>query len=211
LIVVGGGGHAKVVIEVARAAGEEIAGYCDPRGADGHTLLAARWLGDDGALAALRGEGYGRAVIALGDNRRRDQAQRFAAAQGWSLAALVHPRAVVSPSAQIGAGTVIMAGAVINAATVIGEGVIVNTMASVDHDGAIGDFAHLAPGSHLAGYVTVGRGALIGVGSAVGRGRPLRIGEWARVGTGSVVIRDVPAEVTVAGNPARRIDAEGAS
>lgn len=104
-----------------------------------------------------------------------------------------------------------MANAVVNAATVILDNAIVNTAATVDHDCRIGRAVHVAPGCHLAGYVTVEDGALVGVGSIVGRGRPLRIGTAAVVGSGSVVFRDVPPFTTVAGNPARPLRPQGSS
>jgi UDP-perosamine 4-acetyltransferase len=203
IVVLGGGGHAKVVMEILLAAGWEVAGYTDAGGRPGDSFGAIPWLGTDEALPDVLASGVGHAIVALGDNALRGRLRDRAAGLGFVLGNAVHPSARISPSVVLGRGIAVMAQAAVNAATVIGDGAIVNTGATVDHDNRIGRDVHIAPGSHLAGYVTVGDGALVGVGSTVGRGRPLRIGEGAVVGAGSVVLTDVPPHATVAGNPAR--------
>jgi UDP-perosamine 4-acetyltransferase len=207
IVVVGGGGHARVVIEVLLAAGWEVVGFTDAGTPPGQTFGAVPCLGGDEALPAVRAAGVETAIIALGENALRARLAAAARDLGFTLGNAVHPGAHLSPSVRLGAGIAVMAGAVINAATTIGDGSIVNTGATVDHDNRIGAFVHIAPGCHLAGYVTVGDGALIGVGSTVGRGRPLAIGAGAVAGSGSVVIQDVPAGATVFGNPARQFGA----
>jgi UDP-perosamine 4-acetyltransferase len=204
IVVIGGGGHAKVVIEVLLAAGWEVAGFTDAGTPAGRTFGTVPCLGGDAALPAVRAAGVETAIVALGDNALRARLAAAVRALGFTLGNAVHPRACLSPSVGLGSGIAVMAGAVINAATTIGDGSIVNTGATVDHDNRIGAFVHIAPGCHLAGYVTIGDGALIGVGSTVGRGRPLSIGAGAVAGSGSVVIHDVPAGATVFGNPARQ-------
>jgi UDP-perosamine 4-acetyltransferase len=201
IVVVGGGGHARVVMEVLLAAGRRVAGYTDPASAGG-AFGALSCLGDDGSLAALAGR-FRYAIVAVGDNARRDQLAARAVELGFDLVNAIHPSAQISPSVTLGSGIAVMANAVVNAATIIHDNAIVNTAATVDHDCRIGRSVHVAPGCHLAGYVTVEDGALLGVGAVVGRGQPLRIGERAVVGAGSVVFRDVPRFATVAGNPAR--------
>jgi len=205
IVVIGGGGHAKVVMEVLLAAGWEVAGYTDAGGRPGDVFGRIAWLGDDGALPAVRAEGVGHAIVALGDNALRGRLADRAVALGFTLGNAIHPSAQISPSVTLGQGIAVMAQAAVNAATVLGDNCIVNTGATVDHDNRIGRTVHIAPGCHLAGYVTVGDGALIGVGSVVGRGRPLAIGGGAVVGAGSVVFTDVPPLATVAGNPARPV------
>jgi UDP-perosamine 4-acetyltransferase len=205
IVVVGGGGHARVVIEILLAAGWQVTGYTDSSGRPGDAFAGVPWLGSDGELPALLSRGVAHAIVALGDNALRDRLLQEVAALGFKLGNAVHPRALVSPTAVLGQGVALMAGAILNAAVALGDGSIVNTGATVDHDGRIGRCVHIAPGSHLAGSVTVEDGALIGVGSIVGRGRPLRIGRAAVVGSGSVVIEDVPDFATVVGNPARPI------
>ncbi|MFL6197462.1 MAG: acetyltransferase [Thermoanaerobaculia bacterium] len=207
IVVVGGGGHSRVVVEVLLAAGWRVAGYTDPGGAGG-SFGGVPCLGDDGVLPSLVGT-VRYAIIALGDNALRSRLARRAEAMGFELGNAIHPTAVVSPSVTLGKGIAIMANAVLNAGTVVLDNSIVNTAATVDHDCRIGRDVHIAPGSHLAGYVTVGDGALIGVGSVVGRGRPVQVGDWAVAGSGSVIVHDVPPGITVAGNPARPLRRAG--
>jgi len=203
VVVVGGGGHAKVVIDVLLAAGWSVAGYTDPTPAAGGEIAGAPCLGDDAVLPRWRARGIPWAIVALGDNALRARLAERVRELGFELASAIHPAAQISPSARLGVGVTVMPGAVVNAGSEIGDNTIVNTAASVDHDCSIGRSVHLAPGVRLAGYVTVEDEALVGVGAVVGRGRPVRIGRGAVVGTGSVVIHDVPPGLTVAGNPAR--------
>lgn len=198
LVVLGAGGHAKVVVATARAAGWSVAAvYDDDEARWGGALLDAPIRGP---LAAAAAESELPAVLALGDNRGR--AAR-AAALDLEWATLVHPDASVHATASLGPGALIVAGAVIQPDCVIGAHAIVNTAAGVDHDCRVADCAHIGPGSRLAGDVTIGEGALLGVGCAVVPG--VSVGAWATVGAGSVVLADVPAGATVAGVPARTL------
>lgn len=196
VLVVGAGGHAKVVIATLQAQGRNILGVVDDDVTlHGRTLLGCPVLGGTDQLAAHDGE----AVLAIGSNRIR---QRLAAAfpeARWTRA--VHPAAVVHQSVTLGPGTVVFAGAVIQPDTQIGAHAIINTAATVDHDGRIGDYVHLAPGVHLSGGVTVEEGGFLGVGSACLPGT--RVGAWTTVGGGGVVVRDLPPDVTAVGVPAR--------
>lgn len=195
VIVIGGGGHAKVVIATLRASGEAVAGVYDDALPVGATVLGVPVLGPTALLA----EWDGRAVLAIGSNRVR---QRLAAAHpGVAWAAVVHPAAVVHESVRLGPGAVVFAGAVVQPDTEVGAHAILNTASSVDHDGRIGDFSHIAPGAHLAGAVTLGTGAFLGVGAVCAPG--VRVGAWTTVGAGGVVVRDLPDHVVAMGVPAR--------
>lgn len=206
IVVIGGGGHAKVIIEILQAAGWSVKGFCDPSWPAGECFGDVPCLGDDSVLPEVFSKGVRHAIVALGDNNLRSRIAHKVCSQGFILGNAIHPSAQISPSVTLGRGIAIMAGAVINAATVIGDNSVINTGATVDHDCRIGQGTHIAPGSHLAGFVTVGERVLIGVGSVVGRGRPIFIGDGAIVGSGSVVIRDVPSSLTVVGNPASALD-----
>ena len=201
LVVVGAGGHAKVVLEAVRAAGVfRVVGLVDPAPAQ-PTLLGVPVLGDDAMLPALRHDGVGAAVVALGDNALRERVGRRLRDLGFALPPIIHPAALVSPSASIGAGTVVMACAVVGTQTSVGEFIIVNTAAVLDHDNRIGHAAHIAPGCALAGCVIVGARTLVGVGSAVRPG--IRIGADVVIGAGAAVVADVADGAVVGGAPAR--------
>jgi UDP-perosamine 4-acetyltransferase len=201
IVLIGAGGHAKMVLETVRAMGQfAIAGLVDPH-AQSQSLLNEPVLGGDELLPKLYQRGITAAVVAIGDNRLRQRIADHVRTLGFLLPPIVHPLAAISPSAHVGAGTVIMARAVIGAETTIDEMAIVNTGAIVDHDNIVGPAAHIAPGCALAGSVRVGARTLIGVGSAVRPG--ISIGDDAIVGAGSAVISDVPADSVVAGVPAR--------
>ena len=197
--VVGAGGHAKVVVATLLASGFEVRWILD----DDVSKHGAKVLGItvSGPVTALAGLACTGAVLGIGDNRARHRLARELAAP-WIAA--IHPAAWVDPTVKVGAGAVIFAGAVVQADTIIGAHAIVNTGATVDHDCVIGDFAHLAPGARLAGGVTVGEGGFLATGSVA---VPLaKIGPWATVGAGAVVLGEVADGETVVGVPARRLE-----
>jgi UDP-perosamine 4-acetyltransferase len=208
-LIWGGGGHGKVVADLVRAAGGEVAGFIDAdpakRGVrvepgDGRVeLTQADFLAY--ARSAVLPDGVGAVALAIGRNDTRLDC--LCALDVAPVPPLVHPSAVVSPSVQLGRGTVVFPAAVVNAAARIGEAVIVNTGAIVEHDCVVGDGAHISPGAVLTGGVNVGVRSWIGAGATVVPG--VRIGADVVVGAGAVVLRDVPDGTTVAGVPARTI------
>lgn len=185
LILLGAGGHARVVADAVRANGGVVERMLERHEEHEVAELAARCD----------------FVPAIGAQAARRRASLDALAKGAALASVVHPSAVVSPEARIGAGAVVLAGAVVNPGAEIGRFAIVNTAASVDHDCRLADGVQLGPGARLAGEVTVGEDACVWTGAVVAPG--LRIGARAVVGAGAVVVEDVPEGATVVGNPAR--------
>lgn len=207
VVVIGAGGHGKVVVATLQAAGLKPSLVLD----DDPALWGGAVLGIEiaGPTAELHRLGTRRAVLAVGGNRARgDLAVDLAAGGDVEWVTAVHPAAVVDPSVSLGPGTVVFAGAIIQPDTTVGAHVIVNTAASVDHDCRLGDFVHVAPGARLAGGVEVGEGAFLGIGCRVLPG--LRIGAWATVGAGATVTHDVSDGWTVVGSPARPVVRPGA-
>ncbi|MCP5372626.1 MAG: NeuD/PglB/VioB family sugar acetyltransferase [Hyphomicrobiales bacterium] len=205
-LVLGGGGHGKVVLEALLAApGVGRLGVLDVRpGTRGQSVMGVPILGDDGFLARAGVEGYTHFVCgvgAAGDNPRRVAVFDKGVAAGLQPLAVCHPAAVVSSHAGLGAGAVVLAAAVVNPGAAIGANAIVNTAAVVEHDCVVGEHVHLAPRCCLLGGVKVGAGAVIGAGAIVRQG--VGIGENAVVAAGAVVVRDVPAGGRVAGIPAK--------
>lgn len=196
LVVLGAGGHAKVVIATARAAGLNVVAVLDDDLAlHGKTVLDVPVAGRIERSSVPRGA---TAILAIGSNSVR---RALADGMDCRWAVVVHPSAVVDPTVALGGGTVIFAGVVVQPGTSIGSHVILNTACSVDHDCVVGDFAHLAPGVRLAGDCEVATGSFLGIGAVVIPG--IRVGPWSTVGAGAVVIDHVPGNVVAVGVPAR--------
>lgn len=205
LLIIGAGGHGRVVADTARAMGkwEKIAFVDDCQ--EGHVL---DWpvLGKTAMAAELYNE-YNDLVIAIGDNPNRLKMFYQYSKLGFRLPAIIHPTAFVSPSATVDAGTIIFAQAAVNAGAVIGAGCIINTGATVDHDCVLADGVHLSPGVHLGGEVKIGRCSWLGVGASVIN--RVCIGESVTIGAGAVIIRPIEDNVTVVGVPGRVIKRNG--
>jgi sugar O-acyltransferase (sialic acid O-acetyltransferase NeuD family) len=197
VVVVGAGGHAKVVIATLRECGLGVEAVVDDDPSSvGGSVAGVPVVGTPSAYFERRRPP---ALIAVGDNRqRRDLALRLAGAR-W--ATVVHPRACVHPSVQLGAGTVVFAGAVVQPDAQLGCHVIVNTAATVDHDVAVGDYVHLAPGAHVAGAARLDEGTMLGIGGVVAPG--VTVGPWTTVGAGACVISNLDGHLTAVGVPAR--------
>jgi sugar O-acyltransferase (sialic acid O-acetyltransferase NeuD family) len=206
-LIVGGGGHARSVIDIVEAASAfEIAGVLDDIRPAGSQFLGHPILGPLDAIESLASTGaFGHCFVAVGDNAERRRIVRYIrqCVPRLAHACLLHPTSVVSCDVSLGEGTVLMANASIGAGSRIGTGCIVNTSASVDHDCELEDFVSLAPGAHTGGRVFVGEGSAIGVGAAISNG--VRIGAETVVGVGSAVVADIPGLVVAFGVPARTI------
>lgn len=206
IVVIGGGGHAKVVISVLRKLrSRQILGYTDIT--DQGTVVGVSYLGSDRELAAIAtGPNRLNAVLAVGQVGLGEQRHEL-----WtrlhSLALffpfIVSPDAIVNEGVSGGEGAVVMDGAVINGGSNLGLGAIVNTNSTVEHDVVLEDWVHVAPGATISGGVTVGRFSMIGAGATVIEGKKIVAG--CVVGAGATVVCDLTDPGVYVGSPARRI------
>ncbi|VWB45755.1 acetyltransferase [Burkholderia lata] len=189
VIVLGGGGHAKVVIEILRSTGYDVS-YCIAASDDVPYCVGVPVLCGDHHLSRLLDAGHSKLFPGIGSNAVRGRAAEQALKLGYELVNAVSPMASISPSSIIGKGVAIMGGVIVNAESRIEDLAIINTGATVDHDCHVGFSAHVAPQCALAGNVKVGDFAFLGIGTKVIP--EIVIGENALVGAGSIIIRDVP-------------------
>ena len=206
IIIVGAGGHSKVVTEVIKLDDyyfrKLIYGFVDDN--EGAKLFNYQHLGKIESLNELEMDNY-EFICAIGNNQiRRKIVERI---EGMNLGSTtnwgtyIHPSAVISPSAKIGVGTVIMANAVVNADAIIGDHCIINTGAIIEHDCVIEDYTHISPNATLCGTVYVRKGVHVGASATVIQN--LLIGEWSTIGAGAVVVKDIPSGVIAKGIPAK--------
>ncbi len=144
------------------------------------------------------------AVVAIGSPTARERAVKQAQGLGLKFATLIHPNTHMDKNTvQIGAGSVICAGNIFTTNITIGNHVIINLDCTIGHDSLIEDFVTISPGCHLSGYTTIRRGAYLGTGAVTVEKH--EIGSNAIVGAGAVVVKNIPANVTAVGIPAKPI------
>ena len=197
LIIIGAGGHGKVIADNAVKNG-----YTDIRFVDDHasgSCMGFPIVGCSDDLVSLD-DGATDFVIGIGNNAvRKEVAQKYDV--NWVR--LIHPSAQIGLRVSIGKGTVVMAGAVINACTAVGEHCIINTGAIVEHDNVIEDYVHLSPGTALGGTVRIGELTHVGIGATVRNN--VQICGMSTIGAGAVVVRNIQNSGTYIGVPARKI------
>jgi sugar O-acyltransferase (sialic acid O-acetyltransferase NeuD family) len=205
IVIIGGGGHAKVVASVLKKCGYDILGYTDPRNCG--AILGVPYLGDDEVLAELVKThidceaviGVGKTDASAGRSRLLERIHTL----GFALPVLVSPRAVVNEEVQLGSGTVVFDGAVVSSGAVAGDCCIINTNCTVEHDCHLGDNVHVAPAAALSGGVAIGANTMVGTGALVVQN--VTIVADCMIGAGSTVLGNITAPGTYAGSPARRI------
>ena len=208
LVMLGSGGHARVLQQTLRDVGFELHGYVAPRDVDSHLAPAdegveIEWLGYDANLLEFDREQF-LLVNGIGSagslGVRRAVFEKFNEA-GFHFLQLISDSAIVSDSASLLEGVQVLAGAIIGVDAFVDEDTIVNTGAIIEHDNVIGRSCHISVGAKLAGDVSVGQGTHIGIGATIIQG--VQIGENCIIGAGAVVIRDVPDNHMAVGVPAQ--------
>lgn len=206
VIIIGAGGHAKVLLEILQLTGSEIVGLTDldPKKA-GQCIYGSTILGADQSVLGRKPQEI-ILVNGVGSTEtmdaRKEVFERFTN-QGYEFATVVHPSAIISSKSELGAGVQVMAGAVVQPDAGISANCIINTGAIVEHDCRIGAHVHIAPGATLSGGVVVGAQTHIGTGATIVQG--VIVGEKCTVAAGAVVLGNVSDGAKVAGVPAKEI------
>lgn len=205
IVLLGGGGHAKVLIDLIRVLNQyEIIGILDEQLKLGTEISGFQVIGADDVLIDLHKKGIKNACIAVGsvkDNSKRKTLYEKVKYAGFSIPALVHPSAIISDKSQIQEGVQVMAGAVIQTNCMIGENTIINTGAIVEHDCIIGRHVHICSGAVISGGCEIQDGVFIGAGATLIQG--IKVGKNSIIAAGAVVINDVHANAKVMGVPAK--------
>lgn len=200
LVVIGTGGHSRVVAETAQLLNYHIAGFIDLNFSGiKETILGIPVLGGLETLMSLPSDF--KYFVAVGDNSIRKQVFDDMVRKGNSPVTLIHPSAIISAEVKVGLGTIICAGCIINTKAQICENTIINTGSIIDHETVIESDSHIAPGCKIAGRTKIGKQSFVGIGATIID--QIELGESVIVGAGSVIISDVPANSKIVGVPGK--------
>lgn len=198
VILLGSGGHARVLLGMLRRLQVEVLGVTDPQRTAGSDWLGCVVLGSDEAVKNYAVEQID-LVNGIGSIPRDSglRARLFTqfTALGYQFISVIDPLAFIADDAELAAGVQVMAGVIIQAGTVIAEDSIVNSGAIVEHDCRVGRHVHIAPGATVCGGVEIGDATHLGAGAVLIQG--VHIGSYSIIGAGSVVTRDVSSRQIV--------------
>lgn len=203
IIILGAGGHARMVLEIIQLRQWSIAGIAAPVKPLEGAMSKIDWLGDDEQVYRQDPASVTliNAIGSVGNTLQRQKLYQQYKARGFSFVDAIHPTACVSPyQVELGEGIQLMPKAIINTNTVIGENVLINSGAIIEHDCKVGDHSHVASGAIICGGCNIGHGVHIGAGSTINQG--INIGNGSVIASGAVVISDVTPHSLVAGVPA---------
>ena len=197
IVIVGAGGHGRVVADAALLSGYKQVYFLDDADScavelSGKTSDYINYVNDCDFF------------VAIGSSTIREKITNILLSGGANIVTVIHPSAVIGSNVSIGEGTFVGPGAVINTRSIIGKGVIINTCSSVDHDCIVEEFCHISVGSHIAGTVTIGKGTFFCAGSTVINN--LSICSDCIIGAGAVVVKDITEPGTYVGVPAKKFN-----
>lgn len=204
LILVGGGGHCKSVIDVAEFAGYTILGILDRPEEVGKKVLGYDVIGTDDEMVKYVDKAD--FIVTVGQIKSPDlriKLHQMIEKVGGHLATIIAPTAHVSKYATIGEGTVIMHHAFVNAEANIGKGCIINTASAIEHEAIVGDYCHISTGAIVNGGAKVGEESFVGSQTVISQ--CVTSGSRAVIGAGSAVVSDLPANCIAVGVPAKPI------
>ena len=200
VVIIGAGGHAKVIADIIEKSGDEIVGFLDDNKEIGTTIINEyKVLGDlnNRFTMAVTKENL-EFIIAIGDNKKREEISHSPNLKFYTA---IHPSAQIGLDVRIEEGTVIMANSCINSSAKIGKHCIINTGAIIEHDNIIEDYVHISPNATLGGTVKIGESTHVGIGSIVKNN--ITICKNCTIGAGAVVVKNILEEGTYVGVPAR--------
>lgn len=206
VIILGGGGHAKVLIDTLLSRSIEIIGITVPDIPQKEEYIQnIKVIGNDVEIFNYQSDKVllvnGLGTVKSTDNRM-GLFNKFKN-KGYSFTKVIHPSVIIGLDVQLAEGVQVMAGAIIQTGSIVGMNSIVNTRSSIDHDCIIGKHVHIAPGVTLSGGIYVEDGVHIGTGASIIQG--VKIGRNSLIAAGAVVTKDVRDGSTVAGVPAREV------
>ena len=209
IIIIGAGGHAKVVADIILTRkidlneNLKIIGFLDDnfKNLKYDNIFNIPILGDLSNIEKFSNNKDYFFIIAIGSNKVREEISKKYPELNYYIA--IHPRSIISREVEIGAGTVVMANVVINPASTIGKHCILNTSSVIEHDNGLGDYVHISPNTTLCGGVNIEDNSWIGAGSVIRQ--QIYIGKNVLVGANSVVIKNIEDNCIVVGNPAKKI------
>ena len=203
VIVIGAGGHARVIADIIKKSGDKIVGFLDDNAdMQGNTIFDGKIVLGDTSEESVKKYSDCYFIIGIGSNRVRKIISEKYSNLKWYTA--IHPNAIIGTDVFVGDGTVIMAGVVINTGTSIGKHCIINTCSSLDHDNILEDYVHISPGSHLAGTVKISEGTWICAGVTVINN--ITIAKNNIIGAGATVIKSIEEDnLTYVGVPAKKL------
>lgn len=196
VIILGAGGHAKVIADIIQKSGDDLIGFLDDNMDLPETIMGYPYLGTITEAGKLKNDHS--FIIGIGNNQIR---KKIAEQLHLNWYTAIHPHASIAMETTIGEGTVVMANAVINASSVIGRHCIINTAAVIEHDNRIGDFVHISPGATLCGTVCVGNMTHVGAGVVIKNN--VSVCENTILGAGCTVINDIEKKGIYIGTPAK--------
>ncbi|MCF6460850.1 acetyltransferase [Clostridium sp. Cult3] len=207
LYIIGSGGFSKQVIEIVEEINNihreyDLVGIIDDNpNLLGKTVFDYKIIGDTDYLKSIAEHKEVHSVIAIGEGKTREKiASKF---MNINWVNLIHPKAIVSKYISIGEGNIICGGVIINPECRIGNHCNINIGCTLGHDVILEDYSTLMPGCNVSGNVSVGKYSTVGTGAAIIQG--LKIDKATTIGAGSVVIKDLPANCTAVGIPAKPI------
>lgn len=203
VIIIGNGGHAKVLVDILLSQKRHIIGFTTPSKEDNPYDIP--YIGNDEAIISYSPEEV-ELVNALGSTRNmtaRKRVYNFFRLEGYTFTRVISPNSIISKHVDLGEGVQIMAGAVVQPFVNIADNTIINTAVSIDHDCIVGQHCHIAPGTTMSGAVTVGDSTHIGTGTTIIQN--VDIGSNVLVGAGSVVLNDIKNGRKAYGVPAKEV------